>query len=59
MFYKKPITPLNQKNDNEPWNIGVRYNARTYTGEVKGDTIIVETDDFDPRLFIKKKVANN
>lgn len=55
MFYKKPVTPLYQTNGNEPWDIGVRYNARTYTGKIKGDTIIVETDDFDPRLFIKKK----
>ncbi len=59
MFYKNPVTPLYQTNGNEQWDIGVRYNTRTYTGEIKGDTIIVETDDFDPRLFKKKKVANN
>jgi hypothetical protein len=59
MFNKKPVTPLYQTNDNEPWDIGVRFYSRIYKGEIKGDTIIVETDDFEPRLFIKKKVANN
>jgi hypothetical protein len=59
IFYKQPITPLYQTNGNEPWGIGIRYNSRNYEGEINGDTITINTKDFDPRKFIKKKVANN
>ena len=59
IFYKQPITPLNQTNGNEPWEIGIRFNSRNYEGKINGDTITINTKDFDPRKFIKKKVANN
>lgn len=58
IFYKQPITPLYQTNSNEPWDIGIRYNSRNYEGKINGDTITINTKDFDPRKFIKKKVGN-
>lgn len=58
IFYKQPITPLYQANVNELWDIGIRYDSRNYQGEINGDTITILTKDFDPRKFIKKKVAN-
>jgi hypothetical protein len=59
IFYKQPITPLYLANGNEPWDIGIRNDSRNYQGKIKGDTITINTKDFDPRKFIKKKVANN
>ena len=59
IFYKQPITPMYQVGENEPWDVGVRYYTRTYTGKIKGDTIIIGTDGFGPRLFIKKKTDRN
>lgn len=58
IFYKQPFTPLYQANGNEPWENGIRYDFRNYQGKVKGDTITIITKGFDPRKFIKKKVAN-
>jgi hypothetical protein len=58
IFYKKPVTPQYQINGNELWDIGIRYNSRKYQGKINGDTITILTKDFDPRKFIKKKVAN-
>ncbi|WP_157518154.1 hypothetical protein [Flagellimonas lutaonensis] len=58
IFYKKPVTPLYQTIGNEPWDIGIRYNTRNYQGIVNGDTITILTKEFDPRKFIKKKVAD-
>ena len=59
IFYKQPITPLYQATGNEPWDNGIRYDSRNYQGKINGDTITITTKDFDPRKFIKKKVANN
>ncbi len=55
LFYKQPITPLYQANGNELWGIRIRNNFRNYKGEINGDTITINTKDFDPRKFIKKK----
>lgn len=55
IFYKQPITPMYQVSENEPWDVGPRYHTRAYTGKIKGDTIIIKTNGFAPRFFIKKK----
>ncbi len=53
VFYQNPITPLNQVDENKPWEIGIRYDTRKYNGQINGDTITIITTDFDPRKFIK------
>lgn len=53
LFYKKPITPLNQITENELWEIGIRNNTRKYNGQIDGDTITIITTNFEPRKFIK------
>ena len=53
-FFKTPITPMYQTNGNEPWGIAIRYETRDYKGELKGDTIVITTKDFDPRKFIRR-----
>ena len=57
-FYKQPITPLLKTNGNEPREIEIRIYSRSYKGKINGDTITIHTKGFDPRKFIKKKVAN-
>tara|TARA_B100001769_G_C21817629_1_gene444562 strand:- start:33 stop:644 length:612 start_codon:yes stop_codon:yes gene_type:complete len=57
-FYKQPITPLLKTNGNEPREIEIRIYSRSYQGKINGDTITINTKGFDPRKFIKKKVAN-
>ncbi|TPN88874.1 hypothetical protein [Aquimarina algicola] len=59
IFYKKPISPLYKNKKNQRWDIGVRYNTRDYNGKITGDTIIIHTKNFDPRVFIKKKEEND
>ena len=58
IFYRKPITPLHKSHGNKPWNMGIRNDSRNYEGKINGDTITINTKDFKPRKFIKKKVAN-
>lgn len=59
IFFKQPITPLYQAKENEPWEIGIRNDSRNYEGKINGDTIKIITKDFQPRIFVKKKVANS
>ncbi len=55
IFYKNAISPILQVEKNELWNIGISYKTRKYKGKIKGDTIFIETENFDLRKFIKIK----
>lgn len=33
----------------------MNYKPRQYEGSIRGDTILVKTKDFDPRVFVKIK----
>jgi len=55
IFYNGVISPLIQTDKNEPWNIKISSKMRNYRGKMKGDTIFIETENFDLRKFIKIK----
>ncbi|MDY7396693.1 hypothetical protein UMM65_15700 [Aureibaculum sp. 2210JD6-5] len=55
IFYTKPITPLQQSENVEKWRNALTSEKRQYEGNISGDTIIVKTVDFDPRVFVKIK----
>jgi len=53
-MFTKPITPFDNPKDNTPWTSGIRYRERAYTGGVAGDSIVIQTKGFKPRLFLKR-----
>lgn len=54
-IFTKAITPDDSSKNNQPWTVGVRYNERAYNGKIIGDSLIINTKDFDTRVFIKRK----
>ena len=52
-IYTNAITPLKTLKKNTLLGIDLMYNIRKYEGKINGDTIIIKTQNFDPRLFIK------
>lgn len=55
IFYISPITPQGKTNNNKKWENGLTSKTRNYSGTIKGDTIIIKTNDFDQRVFVKLK----
>jgi len=55
IFHIKPVTPLRQTQDGGSWKNGLTSNTRRYDGSINGDTIVIRTEGFDPRVFVKMK----
>ena len=53
-FFERPKTPFMKYDNNPKWTIGVTENMRLYEGEIKGNKIIIKTDGFETRVFVKK-----
>ena len=53
-IFVKAITPYNNPKNNKQWTIGLRYYERSYSGKISDNKIIIETKDFDKRIFVKK-----
>ncbi|WP_269685217.1 hypothetical protein [Flavobacterium lacustre] len=51
--YDKAITPFKNPKNNKQWTIGLRNYERSYFGKISENKILVETKDFDKRIFIK------
>ena len=52
-IYDKAITPFKSPKNNKQWTIGLRNYERSYFGKISANKILVETKDFDKRIFIK------
>ena len=55
-FFTNPITPFKKNKKNSAWKLGIRYNNRKYHGKIKDREIVIQTENFDPRVF--KKINN-
>ena len=53
IFYKEAISPILPYKAKENWDIGISSKTRKYKGEISGDTIFIETENFDLRKFIR------
>lgn len=58
-YFKKPITPISKKINNSPWNIAIKSYKRTYQGAYSDKKLIINSNGFDPRIFIKIKYGKN
>jgi hypothetical protein len=52
-IYDKAITPFKNAKNNKRWTIGLQNYERNYFGKILANKIIVETEGFDKRTFIK------
>ena len=53
-FFERPKTPFIKYENNPKWTIGVAEKMRLYEAEIKGNKIIIKTDGFETRVFVKK-----
>jgi hypothetical protein len=54
-IFVKAITPFNNPKNNKQWTIRLNYFERYYFGKISDNKIIIETKDFDKRIFVKIK----
>jgi hypothetical protein len=52
-IYDKAITPFKNPKNNKQWTIGLRNYERNYFGKISANKILIETEGFDKRTFIK------
>lgn len=53
-FYTDQVTPMIKlTEENAHWDTSIRYLSRVYIGQIKDGNIILKTEDFDERLFVK------
>jgi hypothetical protein len=52
-IYDKAITPFNNPKNKKQWTVGLRNYERNYFGKISANKILVETEGFDKRTFIK------
>ncbi|MDO3695937.1 hypothetical protein QVZ41_13885 [Wenyingzhuangia sp. chi5] len=53
-FFEKAITPYLKPNQNPKWTIGVSSFERFYKGQIIENKLIIETNGFEKRVFVKK-----
>ena len=52
-IYDKAITPFNNPKNKKQWRVGLRNYERNYFGKISANKILIETEGFDKRIFIK------